>query len=95
MYLRYIPTAPINKDTSIMPVIPCVCNGCAWSTPDQSETIALAMFQSHEQEHKEAAAKPQTISTNQTDRRENVKKPPITKGCTPEDWSYFESRWIE
>ena len=77
-----------------MITIPCQLTGCEYVTPEASEAVALAMYDVHQKNHM-PSANLQTTSTNQTDRTEKVKKPPITKGSTPEDWSYFECRWKE
>ena len=79
-----------------MTTIRCQRPECPYTTGEHPDNIALALFQDHSQWHAEQSR----LSTNtmynnaiQSDRPEKVKKPPISLGSTPEDWSYFITRW--
>ena len=54
-------------------------------------SLAAVYLSLHGKEHD--IQRQQPINAIQSDRTEKVKKPTISQACTPEDWSYFESRW--
>ena len=74
-----------------MPEIRCGNNTCDYTTGDVSEEFAVLMFKSHLTQH--ALPEQQNNNIDHTGRTEKVKKPTVSQACTPEDWSYFESRW--
>ena len=66
--------------------IQCPIEGCAYQTPDHSDTIVAALLSAHATSHSRPATAPSGFS---------VKPPTIQAGGTTEDWNYFTARWNE
>ena len=78
-----------------MPVFNCSYPGCDFATGDITEALANTMLTIHGQVHMaHARAPPQPVTTTPC-KAEKVRRPTISAAGTAEDWTYFNSRWVE
>ena len=69
-----------------MPTIACPVTGCTYTTEDVDANLALALLSLHAVDHNSPAAAAKV---------EKVKRPTVSSAGTSEDWTYFQSRWMD
>ena len=67
-----------------MPEVPCQFPGCEYKASNDSEKIALAMFESHRMSHQ---------VTTETQKLPPIKHPKIGQDTSDEDWTSFLTEW--
>ena len=69
----------------------CHTPGCTYKTPELPESLCSQDMNNHTASIH--ANKDQSAHSNLPERTEKAKRPTISVGCTPEDWSFFEYAW--
>jgi len=73
-----------------MPEIPCQFTGCDFKSVNDSEQVAIVMFNSHVMIHQGGTPKP---SSSSAQKLPPIPRPEIRQDVSDEDWATFLSEW--
>ena len=71
-----------------MPEIPCQFTGCSFKSVNESEQIAIAMFNSHMMVHQASGGR-----SNHQQKLPPIPRPEVHQEINDEDWASFLAEW--
>ena len=74
-----------------MHILQCPFNGCSSTTENESEAMAIALFNAHVSTH--TAATPQPSQRTGASKSEKIIRPKVSQGMLEESWNSFLIQW--
>ena len=74
-----------------MPRLPCPFNGCSHATEDESENLAIALFNAHVSTHTVTTAN--NVQRVGPSKSEKIARPRLSQGMPEEGWNSFIVQW--